>query len=1436
MKQSSSPSRQDTLQTGQPDSQIGTFHDASVESTDPADCPRCGSSNSRKRRIRCSTCYSQWHLTCVRLTRRQAEALGSWLCPRCTCTTHVDNQAEMSQPTQSRAPPDRSPCDGSDLGNSLAHLKQVRQVVPRIPRGARIAAADALTLLIETAVEERSPEAMTKLFQFPRIALTTPRKEGGDSTSLTTEIKREIDTYMTSDEPVDILSIDKAHRGQTARQKTRASIDRLKRTISLKLADSDIRGAIRLLVSSDDIADSSDDVIENLKQKHPPAPADLRLPPAPDDTIQPYIATEADITSAIASFDTGSSAGLDGLRPAHLKDMTSRSAGEAGPRLTKALTSLVNFALRGEIPPSARVAFFGASLTALRKTDGGIRPIAVGSTYRRMATKVGLKPLSAQLGLELRPIQLGYGTPGGCEAAVHATRHFVAHLDTDSVAVKLDMRNAFNTVRRDHFLQVVRELATPLYHLLWQAYSQPTPLYYGTTQIISATGVQQGDPAGPAVFSLAIHPIAKAASCELNCWYLDDGTLGGGTTSVCENLGQLIPAMAEIGLEINSKKCEIILPGGVTEEVKKRTTETVRQVIPDAAILTESKLTILGAPISPGATEAVMTKKREELERMADRLQNLDAHSAFFLLKNCLWLPRLQYILRAAPIYKHPALLQPLDHVLKSAVSRLSNVQFDVNNWCQAVLPTRYGGLGLRRMEDIALPSYLASVYSCRQLVHAMVPARVSGIITQECVVAAEDWQTLACGSEAPEGDARNKQRAWDDILTEQRWKALVSEANQFARARLLSAATSESGAWLHAIPSTSLGTMIDKETLRISVALRVGADLCVPHLCRCGSHADSKGYHALTCQFSAGRHPRHTALNDVIRRSLQAAGAPSILEPAGLDRGDGKRPDGMTVFPYSHGKSMIWDATCVNTYAGSNVVLSATDCGGAAREEEARKRRKYAGLQQQFQFEPVAFETAGACGPSTKAFIKDLGSRLVDSSGDRRETAWLRQRLSIAIIRGNAASVLLTTASKGTYLDLQKAKPKQQQLRQEERTQEHPPMPQHRQKQQQQQQHTDQSLLPRQKQQPQKQSKTQQGQLQRPPQKPENPQQQELEQPEESGHLQQPLAPPYAPTAGTMLLASGQRPKGLFNLGSTCYMNAALQALFHSDQLCGEVLAARPSLSRPHPIAPQRVFAFLAFSERPTYRPAEFQRVALPPWLERGRQHDSSEFLRYLLDALHEEELILPCSTAHAAPSAVPLPVRPSATPFVRDNTSVPGTVVVDRLRLRRRHRSCDASPAPGGVERPPGGTAPDADRVQPVGADGHDDLIARTEDSDVTRTDPDRESGDVTAGVSVESSGDDVGAGDGDDGTTYGGAVDPPGQPSEPADPAVSLVRRLLTGRAETIYTCCACGALSRHVERVTDLLLTLPEALTPGTARQPGSEALDGSRHGVNAGRRS
>ena len=83
-------------------------------------------------------------------------------------------------------------------------------------------------------------------------------------------------------------------------------------------------------------------------------------------------------------------------------------------------------------------------------------------------------------------------------------------------------------------------------------------------------------------------------------------------------------------------------------------------------------------------------------------------------------------------------------------------------------------------------------------------------------------------------------------------------------------------------------------------------------------------------------------ALNDIIKRALTSAGFNAVLEPVGLDRGDGKRPDGMTVFAFSMGKCLIWDCTCVDSFSPSALALTATEPGSASRSAEIRKNLKY--------------------------------------------------------------------------------------------------------------------------------------------------------------------------------------------------------------------------------------------------------------------------------------------------------------------------------------------------------------------------------------------------------------------------------------------------------------------------------------------------------------
>ena len=58
----------------------------------------------------------------------------------------------------------------------------------------------------------------------------------------------------------------------------------------------------------------------------------------------------------------------------------------------------------------------------------------------------------------------------------------------------------------------------------------------------------------------------------------------------------------------------------------------------------------------------------------------------------------------------------------------------------------------------------------------------------------------------------------------------LADTLDPYHRARVLAAEEKESGAWLSALPSSSIGTLLDNSTFRISIALRIGQPICQPH------------------------------------------------------------------------------------------------------------------------------------------------------------------------------------------------------------------------------------------------------------------------------------------------------------------------------------------------------------------------------------------------------------------------------------------------------------------------------------------------------------------------------------------------------------------------------------------------------------------------------
>ena len=874
-------------------------------------------------------------------------------------------------------------------------------MLARVPKGARVAVADALATLIEDVNTSNNIMSWARLFGFAYSALKCPPKTSQNDpnhTSLTTKIRSQTNTYMLT--PVLPATSD----GNSNRAGgTKGTLDSdLGRRVASKLADFDIRGAVRIISSDDGFAGYGEEVTSALQAKHPPAPTNVALPPAPDETTPPFQATKEQVIEGLQSFPVSSSSGPDGLRPGHLLSLTSRGAGAAGERLKGALVTLVNLVISGQVPDSVRPLLFGAALCALAKKGGGIRPIAVGNTLRRLTTKIVLKRATPEIRDQLEPTQLGVGTPAGCEAALRATRHYIEATQTPKVLLKIDLTNAFNSIRRDRILEAVRELTPDAYHLFHQAYGYQSLLFHGEKIILSDTGLQQGDPAGPALFSLTVDSLVKSLTSELNVWYLDDGTVGDTVDNVIRDLDRLLIGIPELGGEINGDKCEVI-PLCHTDEQLLQTERLFRSRLPTIKITPPEHQNLLGSALTDEAVPVLLAEKLVELKRLTSRLEHIDSHPALVLLKNCFSLPKLTYILRTSTAFKFPEQLKEIDDTIKCSLSTITNVDFTEESWCQARLPVRHGGLGIRTSKDIAPSAFLASHYATEGLVarilHPIFPDQQ--IDPQEALAC---WQGRVPNIAVP--NELSSQKAWDELYCMKMKQDLLNEVDQIGRARLLAACAEGSGAWLHALPVPALGTLMDNDCVRIVVALRVGAIVCQPHKCRCGTIIDSLGHHPLSCRFSLGRHPRHAGLNDIIKRALNTAGLPSNLEPPGLDRGDGRRPDGMTVFPFKNGKPLLWDATCTDTFAATNIINCALHAGYAANHAEAAKTTKYQHLTDRYIFQPVAVETTGVLGMSTVTFLKELGRKMATETGDAREGAWLRQRLSIAVARGNALSV----------------------------------------------------------------------------------------------------------------------------------------------------------------------------------------------------------------------------------------------------------------------------------------------------------------------------------------------------------------------------------------------------------------------------------------------
>ena len=112
----------------------------------------------------------------------------------------------------------------------------------------------------------------------------------------------------------------------------------------------------------------------------------------------------------------------------------------------------------------------------------------------------------------------------------------------------------------------------------------------------------------------------------------------------------------------------------------------------------------------------------------------------------------------------------------------------------------------------------------------------------------------------------------------------------------------------------------------------------------------------------------------DISGTQRSAAHIPSRLEPTGLLRSDGKRPDGVTLAPWSSGCLLVWYATCPDTFAISYRAQATSEAGRVAESAEDRKAEGQEGREVPWspgepQFHPCCHRDFGSDRAQIHAF-----------------------------------------------------------------------------------------------------------------------------------------------------------------------------------------------------------------------------------------------------------------------------------------------------------------------------------------------------------------------------------------------------------------------------------------------------------------------------------
>ena len=731
---------------------------------------------------------------------------------------------------------------------------------------------------------------------------------------------------------------------------------------------------------------------------------------------------------------------------------------------------------QADVPAAALAALRVGRIVALQKPDGrGVRALVVGDVLRRLVGRALAQAFALRLETACLPYQYGLSTRSGAEALPRVLRA-ATEVDPRATILSVDAVGAYDHVSRQAMLAALhaRPELRPLLPYARQFYGAASAYTWTDGQgashsIVQGEGGEQGDPLMPALFSLAQHPALEEVQGQLRDGeaifaYLDDTYIIAAPERIHElHLAYAQALWAHARIELNSRKTRVWNAAG--EEPPGL---AAQQGEADNAVWvgdwtlppTHQGLTVLGTPFGSDAyVQQRLALKREEHDRLLQRIPSVpDLQAAWLLLHYCA-VPRANYLLRSLPPAATAAYASSHDAAVSSCFSvllGLADAPLPPQPARAARLALRFGGLGLRAADADRHAAYWASWMDTLPVIQARVPsaaerllaalrdnraARLPSLLaatqaaayltTQGYAVPSWDEAISNVPGPQPQPDEpadflRGWQRRASHACDERALETHLADLSPASRALLLSQAGPHAARAFTVLP-TSDDVAIPDSHFRVLLLRRLRMPLPLgPRNCSCRGMLDAYGDHRAACSTSGVLASRALPLERAIARVCQEAGARVgrnvALAAMNIDVPvhDARRIEVVcNGLPLWHGAQLAVDATLVSPVTRDGRPHDGAEHrpGWAVRNAARRKRRQtYPEIDRSRRCRLVVFglEVGGRWAEEAATFVRLLArARAAGAPAAVRnaaQAAWVLRwsgLISVAAQRALAATFL---------------------------------------------------------------------------------------------------------------------------------------------------------------------------------------------------------------------------------------------------------------------------------------------------------------------------------------------------------------------------------------------------------------------------------------------